>query len=72
MAQKTRKSDVSSMSRDDLVKQMEELGKELMKLKSQSRMGTAPENPGRIRMIKRMTARMLTSMKNKKGGAGKA
>ncbi|MEK6951577.1 MAG: 50S ribosomal protein L29 [Nanoarchaeota archaeon] len=37
-----------------------EFNKELMKLNTQRAVGTAIENPGRIRLLKRTIARLLT------------
>lgn len=49
----------------ELDKRIEELKKELMKLKSQISGGSQAENPGRIRAIKRTIARVLTIKKEK-------
>ncbi len=64
-----KKLDVKNMSKEEMKKKMAELKMELMKLKSQVSRGTPPENPGRIRAIKRTIARMLTFMNQKTGGA---
>jgi len=69
---KVKKGDLKNMSKEDLTKRMKELNKELMKLMSQVHTGTAPENPGRIRAIKRMIARILTIQKNQKEEKSKA
>ena len=37
-----------------------EVRKELMRLKAQISMGTPPENPGRVRALKKTVARLLT------------
>ncbi len=42
-----------------------ELGKELIKLRAQVASGTPPENPGRLRAIKRTLARINTIKKEK-------
>ena len=42
--------------------------KEIMKLKAQVSRGTQPENPGKIRALKRMIARILTIQNQKKTG----
>ncbi|MBI2148106.1 50S ribosomal protein L29 [Candidatus Woesearchaeota archaeon] len=60
-----RKSELKGMSKENLKTKIEELNKELMKLQSQVARGTPPENPGKIRSLKRNIARILT-MLNKK------
>jgi len=47
-----------------------ELKKELMKLKSQVARGTPPENPGKIRSLKRNVAKILTMLSKKKQVGG--
>ena len=64
-----KKLDIKNMNKEEMKKKMAELKMELMKLKSQVSRGTPPENPGRIRSIKRTIARMLTFMNQKTGGA---
>ena len=44
---------------------LNELRKELIKINSQVSMGTLPENPGRIKEIRRTIARILTFKKIK-------
>lgn len=46
------------MSKEQLNAKMFELNKELIKYKSQVAMGTLPENPGRMRSIKKTIARI--------------
>ena len=48
-----------------------ELKKELMKLKAQVSRGTPPENPGKIRVIKKNIARILTYQNQKITGGNK-
>ncbi|MBI2647676.1 50S ribosomal protein L29 [Candidatus Woesearchaeota archaeon] len=55
----------------DLENKLVELKKELMKINSQVATGTIPKNPGKIRVIKRTIARILT-IKNQKGGIKRA
>ena len=56
--------DARKLSKKELRAKLEELQKELMKLKSQVASGATPENPGRIKEIKRSIARIML-MKNK-------
>ena len=44
---------------------MTELNKELMKYNSQRAVGTAIENPGRIRELRRSIAKLMTIQNNK-------
>jgi len=65
-----KKRELKAMSETDLKKNMKELQKELMKLRAQVARGTPPENPGKIRAIRRNIARILTFLHMKKlGGA---
>lgn len=60
---------LKNMSKEESAKRFLELKKELMKLKAQVSRGTPPENPGKIRSIKRNIARIL-SFKNQKTKGG--
>jgi len=59
-----KKSEIKQMNTTVIPEKITELKKELMKLNAQVATGTRPENPGRIREIKRTIARLLTK-KNK-------
>ena len=61
-----KKNELRNMQESEINKNLVELGKELMKLRSQASRGTPPENPGRIRAIKRTVARMLTKLNSEK------
>jgi len=65
----TKKNELKNLSKEDRITKMIEFKKELMKLQSQVARGTPPENPGKIRALKRNIARILT-MSNKKTEAG--
>ncbi len=58
--------DIKKLNSKDLESKFEDLKKELIKSKSQISGGSAPENPGKIKEIKRTIARILT-YKNKGG-----
>jgi len=62
-----RAKELKLMSEPDLENKMAELRKELMKLNSQTAIGTAPKNTIKIRVIKRTIARIIT-IKKQKGG----
>jgi len=51
--------DIRAMSREERLKKLEELRLELMKLRTQALLGTL-ENPGKIRVVKKTIARILT------------
>ncbi|MBS3149417.1 50S ribosomal protein L29 [Candidatus Woesearchaeota archaeon] len=60
-----RNKEIREMNNDQLNAKMLELNKELIKYKSQVAMGTLPENPGRMRCIKKTIARIKNKMNNK-------
>lgn len=66
-----RKNELKQMSKDQMNKKLEELRLELMRLRSQSKAGTV-QNPGRIGVIKRTIAMILTKIKMEQGVRGKA
>ena len=51
--------DIRKMSREERMQKLQELKRELIKLRYQAKMGHI-DNPGRIRVIKRTIARILT------------
>ncbi len=55
-----RYKDLIKLNITEVDKRMIELKKELMKLNAQVSRGTPPENPGKIRALKRAIARVLT------------
>ena len=65
-----RKNELKNMSRENMKIKIVELKKELMKLKSQVARGTPPENPGKIRSLKRNVAKILTMLSKKKQVGG--
>jgi large subunit ribosomal protein L29 len=54
------------MSDEQLQKQLKDLQSELLKERAITATGGAPENPGRIRELKRTIARILTIQKEEK------
>ncbi|MEK6948474.1 MAG: 50S ribosomal protein L29 [Nanoarchaeota archaeon] len=63
-----KKDQLKTMSKEEMDKNLTEMRKEIMKLKAQVSRGTQPENPGKIRALKRMIARILTIQNQKKTG----
>lgn len=60
-------ADIRKMKKEELTKKLEDLKKELMKMRSQVAQGTAPEKPGRVKEIRRTIARILTLQNEKRG-----
>jgi large subunit ribosomal protein L29 len=60
-------SDIRKMKKEELAKKLEDLRKELMRMRSQISQGTAPEKPGRVKEIRRTIAKILTIQKEKRG-----
>ena len=56
---------LQDLNKEDLEKQLKEIARELMRLNAQISTGTPPENPGRVRNIKRNIARIKTILKIK-------
>lgn len=63
--------EIREIKETELKSKLEELRKELMKYNSQISTGTPPENPGRVKMIKKTIARINLIMKKQKGGEDK-
>jgi large subunit ribosomal protein L29 len=58
--------EVRGMSVDQREKQLSDLKSELLKERAITSTGGAPENPGRIRELRRTIARILTIQKEEK------
>ncbi len=61
----TKKREIKQMNDQALANNLEELRKELFKLNAKRAVGTALENPGKIKQIRKTIARMLTAKNNK-------
>ena len=61
-----KKSELTNISKDQQGEKMKELRKELMKYNSQRAVGTAIENPGKIRELRRSIAKLYTLINQKK------
>jgi len=55
-----RTKDIRNMTEKEQNDKLEDLRKELMKLRSQIAMGSLPESPGRVKELRRTVARILT------------
>ena len=58
--------EIRTLSEDALKSRIVELRKELMKYNAQVAIGTIPKNPGAIRKSKRMIARILTILNERR------
>ena len=56
-----RKTELKQLSESVISEKVIELNKELMKLNAQRVVGTAVENPGRIKELRRSIAKLLTA-----------
>lgn len=62
-----RSEEIRDLSSEELEEKLKELRNELLREKSMIASGGAPENPGRIKEIKRTIARILTIKTQKEG-----
>ena len=58
-----RMSEIRGMNREERWKKLKELRTELLNERGQSAMGGAPINPGKIKVLRRSIARLLTVMR---------
>ncbi len=58
--------EIRTLGEDALKSRIGELRKELMKLAAQVAIGTVPKNPGAIRKNRRMIARILTILNERR------
>lgn len=58
-----RMSEIRKMNKEERWKKLGELRTELLNERGQSSMGGAPINPGKLRAIRKSTARLLTVMR---------
>ncbi len=59
-----KKSELKNMNAKILETRLSDLRKELIKINAQISTNTPPENPGRVKEIKRTVARILTKLKS--------
>jgi large subunit ribosomal protein L29 len=62
-----RAKEIRKLSESEYTGKLSELKKELLKLRAQKSAGSTPENPGKIKALRRTIARMITIF-NQKGG----
>lgn len=55
-----KKADIKKMDTKELDKKIEEIQKELMVIRTKKSSGANPDNPGKVRAMKKDIARMLT------------
>ena len=61
-----KKNELKAMKENDLKIKVVDLRKELMRYNAQVATKTTPENPGRIRLIKKTIAKIYTQLNQKK------
>lgn len=59
-----KKSELKQLSEQQKKDRLTELKKELMKMNTQRAMGTAPDNPGRVKEVRKTIARLITIQNN--------
>ncbi len=64
------KQDFKQMNAPQLNEKLSDLKKELMKINTQISTGTTPENPGKVKEVKKTIARIITALKMKKMNKG--
>ncbi len=62
-----KKNELKQMDNKSISEKLNELRDELIRIRAQIAMGTLPENPGRIKEIRRTIARILTIKRMKEG-----
>ncbi|MBT3940740.1 50S ribosomal protein L29 [Candidatus Woesearchaeota archaeon] len=55
-----RSKEIRQLNEKDFQSKLGDIRKELLKLRAQKSAGSTPENPGRIRALRRTIARMIT------------
>ncbi len=55
-----KKSEIAQMNNEQVQSKVKELKKEMMKINAQRSSKTVPENPGRVKEVRRTIARLLT------------
>ena len=60
-----KKNEFENMSEQNLQEKLVDLKKELMKYNSQRYSGTPPENPGKVREVRKTIARIYTKLSQK-------
>ena len=58
-----KRKEIHALPKTELENKLKELRKNLMKENAQIKIGTAPSNPGKVRQIKKMIAKILTELK---------
>ena len=58
-----KKKEIRTAPKAELENRLSELKKELMKQRAQIRIGTTPANPGKVKQIKKMIAKIITQLK---------
>ncbi len=60
-----RKNELRKLNKEELIKKLDMLRKEMIKVNSKRYSGQPPENPGKVKEIRRTIARILTILREK-------
>jgi large subunit ribosomal protein L29 len=60
-----KKDEIKKMSEEDIQKKMDEMNKELMKVRTKISSKMTPDNPGHVREMRRTIARLKTEMRQR-------
>jgi large subunit ribosomal protein L29 len=63
-----RAKEVAQMSDAELIENIDKLRNELIEQRGKVSAGGAPDNPGRIRLVRRTIARMITEQNKRRPG----
>ena len=58
-----KRKEIHALPKTELENKLKELRKNLMKENAQIKIGTAPSNPGKVKQIKKMIAKIITELK---------
>ncbi|MDD5253596.1 MAG: 50S ribosomal protein L29 [Candidatus Nanoarchaeia archaeon] len=61
-----KKNELKHMSKDQMEKKIEELKKDLLKINAQRATKTTPENPGKVKQIRKTIAKLISKIHNQK------
>ncbi|MFC1801116.1 50S ribosomal protein L29 [Nanoarchaeota archaeon] len=59
-----KRKEIRDLPKGELEKKLGELRRSLMKENAQIKIGTTPSNPGKVKQIKKMIAKLITKSKN--------
>lgn len=63
-----KKWEIKKMRKEELLKKLEEIRRELMIVESKKASGASPDNPGKVRHLRKTIARILTEINRREKG----